>query len=68
MKKKIETNFIIFRALFWAAQPKQKKKIIFLPTLLKWQHSLHANFFSKFFPSKFLLTFFQIFIFQLLFF
>ena len=25
MKKKIETNFIIFRALFWAAQPKQKK-------------------------------------------
>ena len=24
-KKKIETNFIVSRALFWIAQPKQKK-------------------------------------------
>ena len=49
VKKKIEINFIMSRALVWVAQPKQKK-IIVLPTSLKWQFYLCAHFFQCFLP------------------
>ena len=48
-KKKIETD-VISKALFWVAQPKQKKiEIIVLPTSA-WPYSLGANFFQFFVP------------------
>ena len=74
-KKIWNYNFIMSRALFWVAQPKQKKiKMIFLPTLLKSQHFLcehllnkvfsHHNFKKKFFLMSF--SFFQFFSFKII--
>ena len=50
MKKKMfGIDSIVSRALFSVTQPKQKKiKIIFLPTTLKWPHSLRVHFFKFF--------------------
>ena len=60
MKNEIfQTYFIMSRVLFWVTPSKRKKiEIILLPTSLKWQHSLHANFFQSFF-LKFYFQFFS---------
>ena len=53
--KKIETNFIMPKTLFWVLSITKTKriKIISLGTSLKWPHSLSAHFFFSFFPTFF---------------
>ena len=58
-KKNFETNLIMFRALFWVAQPKQKKiKMIFLRPCWNW--ILRTNFFFNVFSQNFFKNFFNI--------
>ena len=68
MKKNCESNFIVFRALFCVAQPKQKKSNVLFADFVEMATFLACNFYFNFFSKISLYSnlFFNIFFHQLI--